>query len=564
MAKLSSTFQCGMIPEWSVDPIVDKRAYSFGPLMHQHLDDLGKDNSWYDSPRFTDGEKPGVTVHFRCSLKHEDSRECPGVHSYHHRRESWELRRDEIGSLYIENRKTLDTVIRTMASRGFSATKKQYKRRIQEWGFGKNIRRQDAAQMLTLRRKRIEEGKDTDFEINGRPVDLDEYIKRSRAFRHGPTQPISSETTELPEHVRPRTPPFSIAGLRSPGDIIRVQELVHAYCKSLPSSESSLLPRPGHPYVSHIGKTVQVFEQLFRASWLFDEKHHYEAGAITRDAFLRIETLHRASFPQFLLFTLYGSIIYPVKTDILLQLWKYLAARCESVEKDTAGSQLATSVYQLLHAGNSEPGLYFKIIPELVERVLDMNIDKKANGHNEAISMDPGFLQWLMKPKMNMDIGRTAETKYLIQRCIERSIFYIKDPSLRQVFEAYASALGLDPYGQWRPPSYQSRNVDGGQIPKLPLGEWMYYSSLARVEKRRCRDQISIGNPRHDLACYYLERSITLWLHEAAPQPHVIMDLRILEEWCREGGDFLRADAARVCCNKEIARLMAPNKHTDL
>ncbi|KAK6221923.1 hypothetical protein LQW54_001143 [Pestalotiopsis sp. IQ-011] len=429
---------------------------------------------------------------------------------------------------------------------------------MQVWGLSKNVRRQDAVQMLSLRQQRAQEGKTTEFEIGGRTVDLDKYLRRTRACVRVITQPEPSEVKEMPQHIRPRTPHLSIRIAIGASDILRVQELIHIYCTSLPSSQSSLLPQPGHPHVSQIGETVQVFEQLFKASWLFDEKHYEAAGRLTRDAFLRIEKLHRASFPQFLLFTMYGSIIYPVKIDILLRLWKYLAARCSFVEKSTAGTRLATSVYKLLSANNSAPEVYFKLIPDLMERVLDINFNQQLQSGNDAMSMDPAFLQWLIKPKMNMDLERTPETQFLIQQCIERSILYIKEPILRQVFEACASALGMERYDQWQPPAYRDRNVDGGELPILDLGEWMYYAAVARVEKRRCRDQILVGNPRHDLACYYLERSVKLWLNESAAQPHVIRDLRTLEKWCREGGDFLQADAARQRCDKEMARLSSP------
>ncbi|KAF7539761.1 hypothetical protein G7054_g1886 [Neopestalotiopsis clavispora] len=557
MQALFSTSHHAVAPEYGLDSFTERQSLAFGSLIHQHYNALQDDQPLFDlGPLFGGGEALPAPAQLCSSAEREDDAGYRGMSRYRHRRESWDLRRDEIRQLYIENRQTLATVMRVLASKGFMATKKQYKRQLQAWGFSKNVRRQDAVQMLSLRQQRAQEGKTTEFEISGRPVDLDEYLKRTRAFVQVITQPEPSEVKEMPQYIRPRTPRLSIRIPIGSSDILRVQELIHVYCTSLPSSQSSLLPRPGQPHVSQIGETMQVFELLFKASWLFDEKYFEAAGRLTRDAFLRIETLHRASFPQFLLFTLYGSIIYPVKTDILLRLWKYLAARCSFVEKSTAGTRLATSVYKLLRANNSSPEVYFKLIPDLIERVLDINVNQQVKSNNGTMSMDPGFLQWLIKPKMNMDLERTPETSFLIQQCIERSILYIQEPILRQVFEACASALGMEQYDQWQPPPYRERNIDGGDVPMLGIGEWMYYAAVARVEKRRCRDQILVGNPRHDLACYYLERSIKLWLNESAAQPHVIRDLRTLEKWCREGGDFLQADAARRRCDKEMARLI--------
>ncbi|KAI0173958.1 hypothetical protein BJ166DRAFT_605556 [Pestalotiopsis sp. NC0098] len=494
-------------PEYHIGSFIEKQSLACESLVHQDYNPFQDDNLVYDlDPLFDRGETSPAPPQLYSSVGREEDAGCREI-----------------------------------------------------WGLSKNVRRQDAVQMLSLRQHRAQEGKTTEFEISGRTVDLDKYLRRTRARVQVITQPEPSEVREMPQHIRPRTPHLSIRIAIGASDILRVQELIHSYCTSLPSSQSSLLPRPGHPHVSQIGETVQVFEQLFKASWLFDEKHYEAAGRLTRDAFLRIEKLHRASFPQFLLFTMYGSIIYPVKIDILLRLWKYLAARCSFVEKSTAGTRLATSVYKLLSANNSAPEVYFKLIPDLMERVLDINFNQHLQSGNGAMSMDPAFLQWLIKPKMNMDLQRTPETQFLIQQCIERSILYIKEPILRQVFEACASALGMERYDQWQPPPYRDRNIDGGELPILDLGEWMYYAAVARVEKRRCRDQILVGNPRHDLACYYLERSIKLWLNESAAQPHVIRDLRTLEKWCREGGDFLQADAARQRCDKEMARLSPEN-----
>lgn len=403
--------------------------------------------------------------------------------------------------------------------------------------------------MLELRQQRSAEGKATHFELNGRHIDLDKYLKRTRVSPKSLVETGPLEVRELPQYVRSRTPPTIASSLGS-SDVIRVRELVLAYYTSLPSSESSLLPRPGHPHLMHIGGTIQLFEQLFRASWLFNEQHHSEAGIMTRDAFLHLETLHQSSFPQFLLFVLYASTMYPINNGILLQLWKYLAARSTVLEEPTSiRRQLATLVYRLLRTSRSGPAPYFQLMPELMEKVIELDTDRRALTLNAVVLGS-------LKMKMNKDIKRTPETRSLIQRCIDRGLLLVADPGIKQSLEAYASSLELEDYDQWQPPPYRRRYTDREHSPKPSLSEWLYYSSLARVEKRRCSEQILHGNPRHDLACYHLERSISLWLSESAPEPHVIMDLRMLETWCREGGDILRAEAARERCGAELTRMM--------
>lgn len=101
-----------------------------------------------------------------------------------------------------------------------------------------------------------------------------------------------------------------------------------AYYEHLPASEAIFLPRIESPYMESIWGTIKQFEDLYRASWLFSEGYHTQAGCTVRRAFLKLE-LYQCCFPQFLLFVMYLTIMYPIDRGVLLALWKYLAARAK-------------------------------------------------------------------------------------------------------------------------------------------------------------------------------------------------------------------------------------------
>lgn len=125
-----------------LDPLDKMQISSFGSTFYGISDVLGVDLS-FDNSSLTsfhhknlragisirdhlpnpgnapDEKKKDPTAHAWEVCLVEDE---PGTKRYHHRRDSWESRRDEIGRLYLEERKTLGTVMGIMETRGFSAT----------------------------------------------------------------------------------------------------------------------------------------------------------------------------------------------------------------------------------------------------------------------------------------------------------------------------------------------------------------------------------------------------------------------------------------------------------
>ncbi|KAG4433124.1 hypothetical protein IFR05_011391 [Cadophora sp. M221] len=102
-----------------------------------------------------------------------------------HTHTDWELHRERFIHLYMEEDRQLPEVKAIMESQyGFSATDRQYKRRIAAWGLEKNIKDGDMRVMLRKQAKRkLELGKDSEFLLNGRPVKsqrLGKYVQRKK------------------------------------------------------------------------------------------------------------------------------------------------------------------------------------------------------------------------------------------------------------------------------------------------------------------------------------------------------------------------------------------------
>ncbi|KAK6063979.1 hypothetical protein SCUP234_13185 [Seiridium cupressi] len=330
----------------------------------------------------------------------------------------------EIRRLYIENRKTLSELVSIMASKGFAATRKQYKHKLKEWGFAKNIRRQDAMRMISIRQLRSNQGKMTHLELNGKVVDLDKYTRRTALQMNEYTRFITPD--ELPQYLRPHTPPITVAAPLLSLGLIRATELVMAYYTCLPPSEATILPRVGSPYSEQIWGAAKAFENLYHASWLFSEAQSVPGGCLARRAFLELE-LYQNSSPQFLLVAMYASVMYPIDDGVLTELWRYLAARAAIIQgEDSMDYCLANALYNILQPGDQQ--IYHHLIPELMERIFDLETDRRevSTHYSMLASMS---IQWPYR------LERSQQLESLMQKCLYRGKEFVADEGAKQALE---------------------------------------------------------------------------------------------------------------------------------
>lgn len=400
--------------------------------------------------------------------------------------------------------------------------------------------------MLSLRNKRAIQGKATEFQMNRKSVNLDNYLKRTRT----PSSRLLSVTNpsgELPRYIQCRTPPRIAKPLCSPG-LIRLEELVLVYYQSLDPSTASLLPRVDYPNIGLIWGVAQVFKQLHLASWLFSECHNVAAGRQARSAFAKLDSLHRATFPQFLLFSMYASSVYPISMDLILYFWKYIAIRAKDFQPQEAiGTKLAAEIYKELRTRGSST--YCDLISETMLRVFELDTDERE----VPVSYD-------LLGAMTMHMGDrdkwTAGTGTLIRRCVHRGMPLVGDKQSKSALQTYASSLENKDHIQQPNPLYRSEASELEPKSGLALNEWLYYSSLARIERERCEKNNLANTPRNDRACYYLERAIPDWLKSAESEPHIIMHLRMLEKWYQDDCNLLDANASREKSEKELQKII--------
>ncbi|KAF4340615.1 hypothetical protein FBEOM_5461 [Fusarium beomiforme] len=95
----------------------------------------------------------------------------------------WEAQKARITELYVDQDKTLDEVIETMAESGFNATKKQYIRKVNvNWKLQKNYTKAKWQHASALVRKRESEGKATELMIDGKIIPEKRIRKELRRY----------------------------------------------------------------------------------------------------------------------------------------------------------------------------------------------------------------------------------------------------------------------------------------------------------------------------------------------------------------------------------------------
>ncbi|KAL8941876.1 MAG: hypothetical protein Q9216_001986 [Gyalolechia sp. 2 TL-2023] len=120
----------------------------------------------------------------------------PTWHPTTHRH--WEEQRSLIQQLYVTEDKSLPQVVDEIQRiSGFTATERQYKRRISEWRLDKNVKEDEMRAIIAMQSWRLRQGKASKFYVRGREVDA---LKIKRFARR------KEVAVALPPDVRCITP----------------------------------------------------------------------------------------------------------------------------------------------------------------------------------------------------------------------------------------------------------------------------------------------------------------------------------------------------------------------
>ncbi|KAJ5965081.1 uncharacterized protein N7479_004957 [Penicillium vulpinum] len=128
--------------------------------------------------------------------------------------EIWAQHREELITFYFESDNTLQETISYMKERyGFEATKNQYTAKLKSWGVTKYFPGSIWGSVASVKRKREQEGKDSDFAFHDRKLTrqkVDKEIARHvSSIKLGPR----SENAVLPDYITVSTPLAESSGI---------------------------------------------------------------------------------------------------------------------------------------------------------------------------------------------------------------------------------------------------------------------------------------------------------------------------------------------------------------
>lgn len=93
----------------------------------------------------------------------------------------WQRIRPVLEELYLDEDKSLkDTMVELKRRHNFDATIMQYKKRINRWGWSKNLKQHEVEHILGIQAQRKARGKLTEFTLHGRWVDMQEVFRYQR------------------------------------------------------------------------------------------------------------------------------------------------------------------------------------------------------------------------------------------------------------------------------------------------------------------------------------------------------------------------------------------------
>ncbi|KAI5861530.1 hypothetical protein GGS23DRAFT_137872 [Durotheca rogersii] len=242
----------------------------------------------------------------------------------------WETHKAEICRLYLDENRRLKDVMEIMESRhGFRASPKMYKTKLTQWKFFKNNRQTDVANLLFLQQNRQALGKETVFRRNGKPVDIEAYMKRRGVSATDLVE--AADFSELPPTVRCRTPPSVPKLLDPPGDLLVKERFLQW------TAQNFVKPRPVETGylrkldIYHASEAFRSIQLLTHGCWLFSVGQNREGGRFCRDAFALLHhTLEASAFLS--VFELLVSIRRYPNAGIMKELWSYLSRYAAMIE----------------------------------------------------------------------------------------------------------------------------------------------------------------------------------------------------------------------------------------
>ncbi|KAI1451762.1 hypothetical protein F4805DRAFT_72247 [Annulohypoxylon moriforme] len=460
-----------------------------------------------------------------------------------HSPDVWEAHKAEIARLYLDENKRLKDVMEIMESQwGFRASQKMYKTKLTQWKFFKNNRQADVANLLYLQRHRLAIGKESTFRRNGKPIDVEAYMRRRGISAFDLVE--VADSGDLPPTVRCRTPP-SVPKILDPPDDLRLKERFFQW-----TSQKFVKPRPIESgYLKrldshHASKALHSVQLLTHGCWLFSTGRNQEAGNFCRGAFALLHhVLETSAFLSF--FEMMMAIRRYPNAEIIKELWSYLsryAAAIDGVNQPLHRVLAAFSNFSQQH------GLVHNI------DILDWALQWASGRFNSSFD-GKAFDYTMLKPWDLVPVGNSYHRYYL---CLNHwevdSIPTVTIPSL-DVYEDPSNLradllLIFGNQSSWRDDRISKvalKVLEQNRSSPKPSDylEFVCLYATAQHSKVRSANEDPTTSIDHKLAREYLQLAADLQRRAWPTGKNYYETLVLLETWYREAGDHGSADATR-------------------
>ncbi|KAI1073694.1 hypothetical protein F5B20DRAFT_566261 [Whalleya microplaca] len=457
--------------------------------------------------------------------------------------DAWEAHKSEIARLYLEENKRLKDVMEIMEERwGFHASQKMYKTKLTQWKFFKNNRQADIANILYLQRHRLAIGKESTFRRNGKPIDVEAYMRR-RGINAFDLVEVA-ESGDLPPNLRCRTPP-SIPMVLDPPDDLRLKERFFQW-----TSQKFVKPRPidtgfiERLDTHHASKALHSVELLTHGCWLFSAGYNQQGGDFCRGAFA---LLHHILDPS--AFLTFFEVMLAVRrypnTEIIKELWNYLSRYAAMIEGVNGPLRRVLASFASF---SQQHGLQYSV------EILDWALQWASGRFNSFFDGKP-FDYTMLKPWDLVPV----ESYHRYYLCLNRwevdsiptatipGLDEFEDPSnLRaDLLLIFGNQTGWND-DRISPIALKVLEQNRSSLKSSDYLEFVCLYSTARHNKARSEGDDPTLSLDHKLAREYLQLAADLQRRAWPPGKNYYETLTLLEDWYLEADDQESADATRI------------------
>ncbi|KAI1137905.1 hypothetical protein F5Y05DRAFT_65481 [Hypoxylon sp. FL0543] len=488
----------------------------------------------YYSKKSTVARSPGIAQGDKSTTRH------------HLQPEIWELHKEEIHELYIEQNKSLNELIGIMEEKGLKATPRMYKAKFAQWGFVKNNKKKDVAMMLRLQRERGAVGKPTAFRRHGRSVDIETYMRRKGISSLDLVAPVAD--IDLPDYLRALTPPVEHMTLPSH---FHAQETLVSCFKDLTLSwqESAVSPasfeRDFNLYFD--GELCEATRDFSRACWFFSRNHNSLGALLGQRAFSSLHLLIRTPSALGLFDLLIASVISP-DFGLAKELWRYLAGYAEATLGPSSSlCRLFTALDEVFRNTSLETAVDF------IFSCMDSIINMLLNTNDFAQTVVPSISFFLLGDLILFNSTRTNLPS--LQKAIASTSTMLSSqgrqyaPGVMRFIEPAGYLWQNGPCDEYSAQlAYASLQLVDEVSNRYDWTYWVSWRVLAHFHRSRCgADESTVGqHPRHALARYALERAIdAAEAGRGFSESQIFENMQTLEAWHREAGDTAQELAVR-------------------